>query len=99
MPAAALEERQEARADDADVRRGVRVVGAEADLEDDGGGAGFLHVGDEGEGFVVDGEGVEGVQFDDPLVGVFDLGEVNVPAEGGWVGGGLDLGEGLNFDH
>ena len=73
MATAALSERQESRADDADVGRREGEVGAEADFEDDTGGVGGLHVLGEGQRGVVDGEGVEGVQFYDPLVDVFDL--------------------------
>lgn len=73
VAAAALGEGQETGADDADVGRGEGEVGPEADFQDNAGGVGGFHVLTERQRGVVDGEGVEGVQFDDPLVDVFDL--------------------------
>ena len=73
MPATALGEGQETGADDADVGRREGEVGSEADFKNDTCGIGGFHVLREGERGAVDGESVKGVQFDDPLVDIFDL--------------------------
>lgn len=88
MPASALCETEEPRPDDADVRRREGEIPVEADLEHEAVEVLAAHIGHEGEEGVDD---VEGVEFEDPLVGVGDLLGVEVPAEIAEGGGILEF--------
>lgn len=91
MPAPALQERQEPRADDAHKRRRKGVVRSEAQLEHDRSDPRGLHVLRERE------RRVKAVQLHDPLKEVGDGLKVHVPAQFVERGAGLEVLEALQL--
>lgn len=84
MTAAAVRKGEKSRTDDADKGRGQGKRGAEAELKDDAGAAGALHVPGKREA------AVEAMHLDNPMEQIGELVEVDVPAKGAEVAVSLD---------